>query len=70
MIKMTEYAKRRKQLMQKIGPKGIVILTASPTVKRNGDADFPYRPHSDLYYLTGFDEPDTVAILIPKRKGG
>ena len=70
MIKMTEYAKRRKQLMQKIGPKGIVILTSSPTARRNGDSEFPYRQHSDLYYMTGFEEPEAVAILAPKRKGG
>lgn len=70
MIKMTEYAKRRKQLMQKIGAKGIVILTSSPIVQRNGDADYAYRQHSDLYYMTGFDEPEAVAIFAPKRKGG
>jgi Xaa-Pro aminopeptidase len=70
MIKMTEYAKRRKQLMQKIGSKGIVILTSSPQLRRNGDSDHAYRQHSDLYYLTGFDEPEAVAILAPKRKEG
>jgi Xaa-Pro aminopeptidase len=70
MIKMTEYAKRRKQLMQKIGSKGIVILTSSPQLRRNGDADHAYRQHSDLYYLTGFEEPEAVAIIAPKRKEG
>ena len=70
MIKMTEYAKRRKQLMQQIGPKGIMILTSSPTARRNGDATYAYRQHSDFYYVTGFDEPEAVAILAPKRKEG
>lgn len=70
MIKMTEYAKRRKALMQKLGPTGIVILPAAPKVIRNGDAHYPYRQNSDFYYLTGFDEPDAVLILAPKRKDG
>lgn len=70
MIKMTEYAKRRKQLMQKIGPTGILILPAAPTTRRNGDTDYPYRQQSDFYYLTGFEEPEAVIILAPKRKGG
>jgi Xaa-Pro aminopeptidase len=70
MIKMTEFAKRRKQLMQKIGPHGIVILSSAPTARRNGDADYPYRQQSDFYYLTGFEEPEAVAIFAPKRKGG
>ena len=70
MIKMTEYAKRRKQLMQQIGPNSIVILPAAPIVHRNGDCDFPYRQHSDFYYLTGFTEPESVAVIAPKRKDG
>lgn len=70
MIKMTEFAKRRKQLMQKIGPQGIVILPAAPMIRRNGDTDFPFRQNSDFYYLTGFEEPESVLVIAPKRKGG
>lgn len=70
MIKMTEYAKRRKELMKKIGPNSIVILPAAKTARRNGDYDYAYRQQSDFYYLTGFDEPESVAILMPKRKEG
>lgn len=70
MIKMSEYAKRRKQLMQKIGPSSLVILTAAPIAPRNGDGTYPYRQQSDFYYLTGFEEPEAVAILAPKNKNG
>jgi Xaa-Pro aminopeptidase len=70
MIKMTEFAKRRKQLMQTIGPSGIIILAAAPAVARNHYHEYPYRQNSDFYYLTGFDEPDAVLVLAPKRKDG
>jgi Xaa-Pro aminopeptidase len=70
MIKMTEYAKRRKALMQKIGPTGIVIFPSAKEVVRNGDAAYPYRQDSDFYYLTGFTEPDSIFVLAPKRKEG
>ncbi len=70
MIKMTEFARRRKELMQKIGPDGIVILSAAPSVRRNHYHEYPYRQNSDFYYLTGFKEPDAVVILAPKRKNG
>jgi Xaa-Pro aminopeptidase len=70
MITMSEFAKRRKQIMKKIGPSGIAILPAAPTAVRNGDYDYPYRQNSDFYYLTGFEEPEAVAIIIPNRKGG
>jgi Xaa-Pro aminopeptidase len=70
MIKMSEYAKRRKSLMQRVGAKGIVILYAAPEILRNADTLFPYRQNSDFYYLTGFNEPDAVMVLAPKRKAG
>jgi Xaa-Pro aminopeptidase len=70
MINMSEYAKRRKTLMQKIGPDGIVILSSAPELLRNGDAVYAYRQNSDFYYLTGFDEPESVLVLAPKRKDG
>ncbi len=70
MIKMTEFAKRRKQLMQQIDSTDIVILAAAPALYRNGDSHYPYRQQSDFYYLTGFEEPEAVAVLAPKRKGG
>ena len=37
---------------------------------RNADCEYPYRQNSDFYYLTGFEEPEAVAILAPKRKEG
>lgn len=70
MIKMAEFAKRRQQLMQKVGPNGIAILTAAPPAIRSNDTDYPYRQQSDFYYLTGFEEPEAVALFIPKRKAG
>jgi len=70
MIKMAEFAKRRKQLMQQVGPEGVVILTAAPSVARNHYHEYPYRQNSDFYYLTGFQEPEALLVIAPKRKGG
>ena len=70
MIKMADYARRRKELMGKIGSSGIVVLSAAAEIPRNGDVTYPFRQNSDFYYLTGFDEPDAVLVLAPKRKEG
>lgn len=70
MINIAEYAKRRQTLQKQIGSSAIVILPAAPLAKRNGDYDYPYRPNSDFFYMTGFEEPEAVAILLPKRKEG
>jgi Xaa-Pro aminopeptidase len=38
--------------------------------RRNGDVDYHYRQDSDFQYLTGFDEPEAVAVLVPGRSQG
>ncbi len=63
-----EFARRRKRLMQMMGDSAVAILPAAPIRIRNRDVEHDYRPDSDFYYLTGFPEPDAVAVLIPGRK--
>ncbi len=65
-----EHAHRRRQLMQQMGEGGIAILPAAPERQRNRDVDHPYRQHSDFLYLTGFPEPEAVAVLLPGRPQG
>lgn len=70
MKNKTEFARRRKNLMQQIGLDGIAIIATAPVRQRNRDIDHPYRPDSDFIYLTGFEEPEAVAVLIPGREQG
>lgn len=53
--------------MKMMGRGAIAILPAVPEKSRNSDVSYRYRPDSDFYYLTGFAEPDAVAVLIPGR---
>jgi len=65
-----EFAKRRRQLMRMMGKNGIAILPASLTKVRNRDVEYFFRQDSDFYYLTGFPEPEAVAVLVPGRPNG
>jgi len=69
-MKQSEFKKRRKQLMQRIGKGNIAILGSSSSKIRNRDVHYPYRQDSDFYYLTGFSEPDALAVFIPGREQG
>ncbi len=62
-----EFAKRRKNLMRMIGNDAIAIVPASTVKVRNRDVEFDYRQDSDFMYLTGFLEPEAVAVLVPGR---
>ncbi len=50
------------------GDGAIVIVPAAPERIRNNDAHYPYRQDSDLVYLTGFEEPESVLVLVPGRE--
>jgi Xaa-Pro aminopeptidase len=63
----TEFHRRRRELVKMMGKGGIAILPAAPEKHRNGDVHYNYRPDSDFYYLTGFHEPESVAVLVPGR---
>lgn len=69
-IKPSEFKKRRAMVLKAIGKGGAVILPAAQQLIRNNDAEFAYRQNSNFYYLTGFNEPDAVLVLIPGRQQG
>ncbi|GAB6388655.1 Xaa-Pro aminopeptidase [Stutzerimonas marianensis] len=69
-IPRSEYARRRKALMEQMEPNSIAILPAAPMHIRNRDVEHVYRQDSDFQYLSGFPEPEAVIALIPGREHG
>lgn len=69
-ISARSYARRRRQLMRMAGDDAILVLPAAPERVRSRDTHYPYRQDSDLWYLTGFAEPDAVLVLVPGRPHG
>lgn len=69
-IARTEFARRRKQLMALMEPNSIAIVPAAPERSRSRDTEYPYRQDSDFLYLSGFEEPQAVLVLIPGRDHG
>ena len=70
MISSHEFKARRKRVLAAMEPDSIALISAASVQFRNNDTEYPYRQHSDFWYLTGFNEPDAVAILISGRKEG
>lgn len=56
------FAQRRRQLLAAIGD-GLAILPAAPVQIHSHDVGHDYRQDSDFFYLTGFDEPQSVLVL-------
>jgi len=69
-MKQSEFKRRRKALMQQIGKGNIALIASASSHTRNRDVEFPFRQDSDFYYLTGFNEADSLAVFIPGREQG
>ena len=57
-----------KKFMEAIGTDSIAILPAAHEVTRSYDTEFKFHQDPDFRYLTGFPEPDAVAVISPSSK--
>ncbi|WP_447883632.1 Xaa-Pro aminopeptidase [Serratia fonticola] len=59
-----EFHKRRQALLAQMAPASAAVIFAAPEATRSADSEYPYRQNSDFWYLTGFNEPEAVLILV------
>jgi Xaa-Pro aminopeptidase len=60
-----DLAARRGRVMQRLPPNAMLILWSAPTRTYSLDVDYEYRQDSNLYYLTGLTQEETVLVLMP-----
>ncbi len=56
--------------MRTMDVNAIALIPAAPATVRSRDTEYPYRPDSNFWYLSGFEEPESLLVLIPGRKAG
>ena len=63
---LAPFAARRTRLLQRMAAQGggLAVIPTAPEQVRNRDSHYPYRADSYFHYLTGFDEPEAVLVLI------
>ena len=60
-----ELKARRERLMQSLGTDTIAVLWSAPERNYSRSVDYEYRQDSDLLYLTGVTQPETILVLMP-----
>lgn len=60
--------KQLKDFMEQIGTDAVAIIPASHEQTRSYDTEFKFHQDPDFYYLTGFPEPDAIAVITPANK--
>ena len=61
------YAQRRSEFLARLPPHAAAVIAGAREVRRNADNHYRFRQPADLYYLTGFAEPDALAVLAPSK---
>jgi Xaa-Pro aminopeptidase len=56
---------RRARMMERLGTETMAVLFSSPERNYSLDVDYEYRQDSNLYYLTGLLQPDSILVLMP-----
>lgn len=59
------FARRRARVLEQLAPDGIMVLAAAPEILIGRDTHLRYVVDAELYYLTGYQEPDAALVLDP-----
>ena len=59
------HKQNRKAFIEKMGPGGVAIFASAPPAMWNHDTEYNYRPDPNFYYLTGFEEPESICVIAP-----
>ena len=64
-IPQSLFVKNRQKLASKLLPGSIAVFHSNDEMPKNGDAYFAFKQQSDIFYLTGVDQEDTILVLFP-----
>ncbi len=64
MAQKQVFRQRRQALFAQLPADSIALVPTTSQVIRSHDTHYPFRPDSNFYYLTGFCEPDAIAVFI------
>ena len=59
------HKKNRKKFIEEMGAGGVAIFANAPAAMRNHDTEHIYNPDPNFYYLTGFEEPESICVIAP-----
>ena len=65
MDKKFNFSERRSELSKKVLDNSAIVVASSPVKSRISDTDYLYRQDSNFYYLSGYEEPESILLIRP-----
>src|SRR5215212_1563300 len=66
LIDKNLFIENRKRFVKNLLPESVAIFNANDEMPRNGDGNFTFRQNSDLFYLSGIDQEQTMLVIFPE----
>ncbi|MEW6992313.1 Xaa-Pro aminopeptidase [Colwelliaceae bacterium 6441] len=67
LLPLAEFIQRRQNFLDQMVDGSIAIFSANKEVTRSNDTEYPFCQNKNFYYLTGFNEPEAVLVLIKAK---
>lgn len=64
LLPLSEFTQRRQRFFAQMLDDSIAIFSANKEVTRSNDTEYPFCQNKSFYYLTGFNEPEAILVLI------
>ena len=64
-IDQSLFVKNRQNLVERLLPNSVVVLNSNDILPTNADGTMPFRQNSDLFYLSGIDQEESILVLFP-----
>ncbi len=61
------FIENRKRFVSELLPGSIAIFHSNDEMPRNGDQNFTFRQHSDLFWLSGIDQEQSILVMCPSH---
>ena len=59
------FSERRSQLSEKVLEDSAIIISSASVKSRISDTEYAYRQDSNFYYLSGYEEPESLLLIRP-----
>ena len=61
------FVENRKKFVAELQNDSIAIFHSNDEMPRNGDCNFPFRQNSDLFWLSGIDQEQSILVIAPSE---
>ncbi len=64
------FTENRHKFKNYLKPNSLAVFVSNDVMPTNADGSMGFRQNSDLFYLTGVDQEDTILVIFPDVKDG